>query len=50
VHERERHDLLLDPVLEDLEVFLLQIGDELPGVVAAPMASATTESPRGVFN
>ena len=34
VHQRERHDLLLDAVLEDLEVVLLQIGDELPGVVA----------------
>ena len=34
VRQQERDDLLLDPVLEDVEVVLLQVRDELPFVVA----------------
>ena len=34
VRQHERHDVLLDAVLVDLEVLLLQVGDELPAAVA----------------
>ena len=33
MHERERRNLLLDAVFVDLEIVLLQVGDELPLIV-----------------